>query len=379
MNWERVTREHPCGICGKPDWCCKGQRGWNCMRVESTIDVGNGGWFHPFDAKERGQLRRVIRCPVADQVNAPDFAQMLSDWRTSTNGHIGHLAFDLGVSEASLKALGTVYVDRSRAFAFPMVDDAGVITGIRLRGEDGSKWAVKGSHHGLFMPLPEIGTMPTGTVMICEGPSDTAAALTLGIFAIGRPACLGCEQMVAKTLEALGCHDAILCVDNDGPGVRGAEKLADALRCRTTRFVPPAKDLRQFLRCGGTLQLIQSLTGSAIRSSLGFLRSRSRCASISLSTLDPVMCRYSLFDTACMIPPTAALIIVPTICSVCVPSPSTCHRVVACPLISSTLMVISIISVSSAACARRRVPSLSSAARLPACFAERERRAFRRQ
>ena len=48
-KWIRVSKAAPCGICKKPDWCCRGEKGWCCMRVESARLFNNGGWYHPFD------------------------------------------------------------------------------------------------------------------------------------------------------------------------------------------------------------------------------------------------------------------------------------------------------------------------------------------
>lgn len=279
-GWQRVTREHPCGICEKPDWCCKGERGWACMRIESDIVLKNSGWFHPFNRKggDASCQRSVTGRPVcvrrvdsgAGQSNpalAPNFTAVLSDWIASGNGEVGRLAFDLGVSERALKALGTAWAPQYRAFAFPMTDGSGKIVGIRLRGADGKKWAVTGSKQGLFLPMPATSWLSSSTVMITEGPTDTAAALTLGLFAIGRPQCLGCEDMVASVLRQLGCRDVIVCFDNDSPGVRGAQKLASALQgIRVTRFVPPTKDLRNFLHLGGSMELLLSMTNNSIRS-----------------------------------------------------------------------------------------------------------------
>lgn len=265
-EWERATRQHPCAICEKPDWCTKGETGWCCMRVESTITLKNGGWFHPFDRDRRTNRPRPQLSAPAARGPAPDFTRVMAEYRQSTNGQVGRLAYDLGVSERSLKALGTAYSPHQRAFAFPMADSGGAVIGIRLRTDDGKKFAVKGSKQGLFLPDLEVAALDPRTVLICEGPSDTAAALTLGLYAIGRPACLGCEEMVAVALAILGARDVIVCYDNDGPGARGADKLIANLKgFRVRRFVPPTKDLRNFLHLGGSMELLLSMTSNSIR------------------------------------------------------------------------------------------------------------------
>jgi hypothetical protein len=47
-NWNRVTRRAPCPICHKHDWCTVSADAAVacCMRVASSHQLKNGGWFH---------------------------------------------------------------------------------------------------------------------------------------------------------------------------------------------------------------------------------------------------------------------------------------------------------------------------------------------
>ena len=47
-EWIRVTRQEPCPVCRKPDWCGVSADGvWCvCMRAESGHASRNGGWLH---------------------------------------------------------------------------------------------------------------------------------------------------------------------------------------------------------------------------------------------------------------------------------------------------------------------------------------------
>src|SRR5262249_37965686 len=90
---------------------------------------------------------------------------------------------------------------------------------MRLRNETGRKWAVKGSRQGLFMATESV---PGNTLLIVEGPTDAAAALDLGYDVIGRPACVGCEDMIAALVRKRIHVNTFIVADADEPGQRGA-------------------------------------------------------------------------------------------------------------------------------------------------------------
>ena len=87
----------------------------------------------------------------------------------------------------SLDILGACHL--GAMLAFPMHDGHGDVCGIRTRLADGSKRAVTGSRAGVFLT-----TVPMDVpAVVCEGPTDAAAALALGFEPIGRPSCAGCS------------------------------------------------------------------------------------------------------------------------------------------------------------------------------------------
>ena len=71
------------------------------------------------------------------------------------------------------------------------------------------------------MFLPANGC-PGTPLRIVEGPTDTAAAVDLGFNVIGRPACLGCNEMILEIARQSGASTTLIIVDNDAPGQRGA-------------------------------------------------------------------------------------------------------------------------------------------------------------
>lgn len=166
----------------------------------------------------------------------------------------------LGVSVESLLALGCRYAPPHRAWAFPMRDGYDEPIGIRLRSSDGRKWAVRGSRNGLFIPNID----PKPVVYLCEGPTSTAAALTIGLYTIGRPACHLGGPDIKIALRRLGVSKAVIVADNDEkpngmtPGLSGANALAKEIGVRCVVWTPPTKDIRDFVKAGGTRQMIES-------------------------------------------------------------------------------------------------------------------------
>lgn len=247
-KWYRVTKKRPCRICERPDWCTYQDSGDCCMRVESSIPMRNGGWLHKSDAA----IPRYVPPPrKAIQERPPDLASLWARWSNATDFQdIDGLAMSLGVTSDALRLIGCARSDR--AWAFPMKNAAGEMIGIRLRDNEGNKWAVKGSKQGLF--LSEFGCEPVAYVL--EGPTDTAAALSIGLAAIGRPSCLGQEEMILNYIQRQKVRRIIIISDNDDAGTRGAAKLQDMLTVPSCIWCPPTKDIRQFVNLGGTREMV---------------------------------------------------------------------------------------------------------------------------
>jgi phage/plasmid primase-like uncharacterized protein len=177
-------------------------------------------------------------------------------WRAATPpARVDALAAALGVSTGALDALGAAWAVAHNAWAFPMLTPAGDVVGIRLRAEDGKKRAVTGSRQGLFLPVIEYAEKQ---LYICEGPTDTAAALTVGLDAIGRPSCRGMEAEVVAFARRRRYGEVVVVSDNDGPGVAGAMALAAVLPMTHRVWIPPAKDIREMVAAGASLQEIES-------------------------------------------------------------------------------------------------------------------------
>jgi hypothetical protein len=250
LSFRRVSKASPCPQCGKPDWCTVGDYGVVCMRVQSARPVKNGGWFHPFDAA-RG---RPVAPPPRRQPPTINATALHRAWLGATTAEaLAAYAATLGLSAPSLAAVGAASAPPHSAWAFPMSDGYGNVIGIRLRNERG-KFAVRGSRQGIF-----LAAVPAQKALfVCEGPTDTAAAVELGFFAAGRPNCC-CGGLEIRThARRHECARAVIVSDNDKPGLDGARKLGSELKLPYAVYVPPAKDLREFVRLGGTRAMIEN-------------------------------------------------------------------------------------------------------------------------
>jgi len=183
-------------------------------------------------------------------VGATDFAKLTERYQVaaSTDG-VSRLADELGVSPQSLQRLRIGW--DGAAWTFPMQDAAGTVTGIRRRFPNGRKLSVKGSCEGLFVP---DGIGRSEQLMVCEGPTDTAAMLTLGFNAVGRPSCRGGVPLLATFCK---CIAVVIVADRDQPGKSGAEYLARRLLlvCPSVKVISPphgVADARDWVRGGAT-------------------------------------------------------------------------------------------------------------------------------
>lgn len=270
LEFTRVSLQNPCPICGKPDYCELGDRAVLCQRVESEHINKNpaGGWFHRFgqdnaaNRPQRSKFKRFI-APLKD----PE--RLLQAWRGAFNQFtVKTLADGLGVSVSALHELECTF--GSSYFGFPMRDDTGKVIGIRTRDFHGNKKAITGSRSGLFYSeSPEALELLErfDAAFICEGPTDTAALLSLDFYGIGRPNCATGNEFVIKLLKRLNISRAVVVADNDEikaggkrPGLNGAQQLKKELGIPSCLWMPPSpiKDVRQFLNEGGTQEMIMN-------------------------------------------------------------------------------------------------------------------------
>lgn len=265
-DWRRVSKAERCPVCSRADWCLiVGPEGNPtaaiCPRVESPKRCDEAGWLHvlrddgPTWAPWRRTLRRAVRLATRPEAAPLDFAKLAADAVTAVKPEaLDRLARALGLSADSLRRLSVGWLADRRAWSFPMRSADGSIVGIRLRLANGRKLSIRGGKEGLFVPED---LRPGGRLLICEGPTDTAAALDWGFPAVGRPSCTGGAPRLVDLVSRLRPAEVVIVADGDTPGRRGADGLARGLVAYVAAvkvIAPPneIKDARAWLRSGAT-------------------------------------------------------------------------------------------------------------------------------
>jgi hypothetical protein len=190
------------------------------------------------------------------------------DWTDYLNQHRANaretllLAGMLGVHPEALRRLELGYVpeteDEPEHWLFPERDGAGSIIGLLRRYTNKKKKRMTGARSGLlFDPAQTL----TEVLLIVEGPSDVAAACTMGLCAVGRPNNLGGGELLVPLIREKITGNVVVVVlgENDRkpnglwPGREGAlhvaEQLSRLLRQHMAWTIPPedVKDLREWL------------------------------------------------------------------------------------------------------------------------------------
>ncbi len=248
-----------------------------CLRVDKGAfkTARNGmGFLHRIN-DDPHYVRPVARQQEAVMVD-PHMQNISEQCRARmTPQLLGELAESLGVSSESLDRLSVGGWASSRfAYSFPMRDESNAVIGIRLRSINGKKWSVTGSRSGIFIPRK----LPcSGPIYVVEGPTDTAAMLTLGLCCIGRPSnTAGNQYIVDYAKRFLPRRDVVIVQNNDPVGSdarrmteSGSANLQSALlesgaSLNVAIVTPPVKDVREWLRLGMTVADLNELVEAVV-------------------------------------------------------------------------------------------------------------------
>lgn len=182
--------------------------------------------------------------PVDCAAEAEQFVQAM------TPALAAELADLLGIPVDVLAELSVGWCAARSAWSFPERDFTGRVIGIMFRDRDGAKLAGAGHKRGLTVPK-SLPSLPD-SVLVVEGSSDVAAALAMGLAAVGRPAAAAGADLVGELLRG---REVLVVGERDEkngkwPGRDGARTVAQALAKSWDQPVawtlPPegAKDLR---------------------------------------------------------------------------------------------------------------------------------------
>lgn len=272
-KWARVSREKPCPICGKPDWCLRSDDGTAaiCGRVESPRRVGDAGWMHRLVDDPQPWQRHQPRTRYIPLTRSPgeDLARLAEQYRRAVDPQqLEVFAESLGLPVDALEAQGVGWSKDHNAWSLPMTDASGRVLGIRLRKWDGFKFSVRGGKEGLFLPI-HADDHAGSQLIICEGVTDAAALWALGFRNIvGRPSCTGGVKHITELVRIRKPASVAIIADGDEPGLRGARNLASVLVTYAPAvavLAPPVgvKDVRAWVRAGATLEQVQAAIDAA--------------------------------------------------------------------------------------------------------------------
>lgn len=306
-GWEHTGPDKPCRACGKS------KRGNRCLynRHEEVAicyyepskhrrrpTTAGDSWTHFFKPREdrpRSSFK-TFTVRVAKKAESPrryDLAALAAKFQGQmTFERLDALSRQLGLSRRSLTRLDIgwssgelMFVEKLQAerpqfaWTFPRRNAAAAIAGISMRPEQGNKYTWAGSGGGLHIPR---GFAECGVAFLCEGPSDTAAALDLGLNAFGRSSCSSDVDQVIAFVQLHRIERLIIFSQLDEahyrpktrevyyPAQDGAKALANALALRVPdiRVIePPAhpghKDVRDWKNRGATAADVESRVAAA--------------------------------------------------------------------------------------------------------------------
>ena len=129
-----MSRQNPCPICGKPDWCLVATDGSVaiCPRTPSDRMAGSAGYIHDINPL-------ITPNPLPLTVPEPEPCIDI-DWQTGVDQAISRmenfmyeeLTKQTGLSRQELQSMRVGWSIKKSAYTFPMRDHEGKTIGIRL-------------------------------------------------------------------------------------------------------------------------------------------------------------------------------------------------------------------------------------------------------
>jgi len=272
-KYTQVSKSHPCPICqGTNTRCAFNDNSVFCHCIPSDDErmdkFHQKCWLHrlkivPYDQLPESAKHKGRGLPRNAPVGPFEQNHFLRLERDASQKRLCESAEKfLGVPARAFESLDMRWCPDMHMAVVPMKSaDGRTITGMngrRFVEKDGvtpsrAKGNALGSVDGLFIPM-DLDTYD-GDLVVCEGASDTAAALAMGMrCAIGRSSCRTGVQLVRELCEMRRIRHVTIIADRDKPvegapegvGMAGAQELAAALReLKIDRDTPITVEIRQ--------------------------------------------------------------------------------------------------------------------------------------
>lgn len=257
-SFQEMTRA-PCPVCGHGGRCKADPSRDVILCFREAADSVNG--FRRI--RQTGECGTYVRTGSTADTRNPsrlhgDWARQAEDYAAAmSSDRLAALAEQLHVAPEALKRIGCGWGGHLQCFTFPERDARGRVVGIATRrSSDGAKRSMRSSRRGLILPADMDKTRP---LLIVEGASDVAAALSVDLQAVGRPSARGgiphlCELLGDWTGAVVIVGENDRKHDGNWPGRDGAMSVARSLAVRLGRPIewalPPAgvKDLREWVQ-----------------------------------------------------------------------------------------------------------------------------------
>lgn len=234
-TWREVSRDAPCPICGKPDWCGASDDGASrCMRVADTPV----GWRKVKTCPDGGTVfRRADERPAGSSVKrAP-----------ATGARVGPLLSFPSLAEAIAAAGRRVGGKHAGTWTYRRGDGREVLSVARFNLAGGRKafrpFHRDGARYVIGDPPEEDGMLPIyrlpellgqGRVFVVEGEKCADAAASIGLAAT--TSAHGAKGASKTDWHPLADRDVVILPDADDVGRSYAEAVAGIMH----RLRPPA-------------------------------------------------------------------------------------------------------------------------------------------
>jgi len=261
----RCTNENPCPVCGRcADGCLYSEDGEVaiCVRTpEGAVKNTGNGWLHilkpgkfkPKPVKPKNLHTSILNWNLLNDAYTENLRYFYDDTLNIGHSLVDKVCRAWGVKPITLKIMNIGW--HGDCFTFPVRNAEEKPIGLQRLYSDNSKRLDKGSKMGLFIPRLNWDDLPENWILyICEGLSDTATAIDMGLRAIGRLSCGTGKEHIINFCTKKKPSQIIVIADRDKPGVAGAKVLAKTLDGKNFDvkiLLPEYKDLREWVKEDG--------------------------------------------------------------------------------------------------------------------------------